>query len=134
MRGEPDALLRWSPGPDCRGIGGWVARWSSSAQVSEDGEDAAVVCVGGWEVEFDEDVADVFLDGAGADVEGLDDAVVGASFGHEPQYLGFARGQAVEGVGVVADEELGDDFGIECGAASGDAAEGVEEVTDAGDA
>ena len=45
----------------------------------------------------------------------------------------LARGEAVERVGAVADEELGDDLGVEGGAAGGDPAQRVEEVGDVGD-
>ena len=53
-------------------------------------------------VEFLEDVADVGLDGVGADPESFADAAVGEAFGHEREHFAFAVGEFVERVGVAS--------------------------------
>jgi hypothetical protein len=65
-----------------------------------------VVGVGGGQVQLGEDVADVLLDRAGADPQGLGDAVVGAALGHQLEDLQLAGGEAVQRVGAAADQEL----------------------------
>lgn len=107
----------------------------AAVEVGEDGEDAAAVVGGGWEVEFGEDVVDVFADGFFGDVEASCDGGVGASFGHFGEDLAFAGGELGEGALVVlAGEELGDDGGVHGGAAVGDAADGFDELADVEDA
>src|SRR6266540_1099890 len=81
-----------------------------------------------------EDVADVLLHRARADVQGVDDAVVGAPLRHQPQHLLLAQSEAVDRVAAAADQELGDDLGVERGATGGHPAQRVEEVGHVGDA
>ena len=61
------------------------------------------------------------------------DAGVGAALGHQPQHLLLARGEAVHRVVAAADHQLGDDLGVQRGAAGGDPAHRVEEVADVRD-
>lgn len=106
-----------------------------AVEVGEDGEDAAAVVGGGREVEFGEDVVDVFADGFFGDVEASGDGGVGASFGHFGEDFAFAGGELGEGAALVlAGEELGDDGGVHGGAAGGDAADGFDELADVEDA
>lgn len=108
---------------------------SLAVEVGEDGEDAAAVVGGGGEVEFGEDVVDVFADGFFGDVEASGDGGVGAAFGHFGEDFAFAGGELAEGaLAVLAGEELGDDGGVHGGAAGGDAADGFDELADVEDA
>jgi hypothetical protein len=64
----------------------------SALEVGEDGEDPAVIGIGGLEAEFVEDPADVLFDGAWGDDEDFGDAGVGPALGDEPEYVEFPRG------------------------------------------
>jgi len=70
----------------------------SASQVGQDGEYPAVA-VGLGEVEFGEDVADVFGHRGVADSERSGDGRVVVAFGHLPEHLPFPCGQPVEWVG-----------------------------------
>ena len=103
-------------------------------QPAQHGEHPAVVAVGGRQVELGEDVGDVLLDGAVADDQRGGDGGVGAALGHEPQHLALAGRQPAERVAAAAaGEQLGDDLGVEGGAALAHPAHGVEELGDVGD-
>src|SRR5215468_5281163 len=89
---------------------GYASAWDrmfrldgSRAEILEDGEDPAVVGRGGRKVELEEDVRDVLLHRARADLQLLDDPAVGPSLGHQPQHVEFPWGEPVDGV-VVADQ------------------------------
>ena len=70
------------------------------------------------EVEFGQDAADVFFDGAFGDVDLAGDAGVGGAFGHQGQDLVFAGGEQVEGVAAAAGgDEFGDQGGVDDGGA-----------------
>lgn len=106
-----------------------------AVEEGQDGQDAAAGVGGGWEVEFGEDVVDVFADGFFGDVEASCDGGVGAAFGHLGEDFAFAGGELGQGAFVVlAGEELGDDGGVHGGAAVGDAADGFDELSDVEDA
>ena len=77
---------------------------------------------GGRQVKLGEDVRDVLLHRARADPEGGDDAGIGAALGHQLEDLQLAGGEAVQRVIAAADQELGDDLGVQGGAAWGKAA------------
>ena len=64
--GDVEASWRGDAIPLGVAVGDQAARWSS-AEEFQDGEDSAVVGVGGGQVQLGEDVADVLLDRAGAD-------------------------------------------------------------------
>src|SRR5690606_19690016 len=74
--------------------------WSamSALQPAEDREDAAVVGVGGREVELGEDVPDVLLHGAVADHQLAGDGGVGPPLGHQLEHLALAGGELFERV------------------------------------
>src|SRR3954449_10082353 len=86
------------------------------------------------EPELEEDLADVGLDGALAEEQALADALVGVAFGHEGEYLAFARGELLKGPGVAARDQPGDDGGIDDALALGYAPQRVGEHGDVGDA
>jgi hypothetical protein len=61
----------------------------------------------GCDIEFGEDVRDVFFHGAFGNHQMARDGEIGAPFGHEGQYVAFPVGEHIEGVGCgapVADE------------------------------
>jgi hypothetical protein len=62
------------------------------------------------------------------------DAGVGTSLGHQVQHLALARSQSVQWVTGAAQQQLGDDLGVQDGAARRDPAQGVDELLDVGDA
>ena len=62
-------------------------------------------------------------------------ARVGAALGHQPEHLALARGELVERRrALAAAEQLGDDLGVERGAAGGDAPQRRRGTRDVGDA
>jgi hypothetical protein len=90
--------------------------------VCEHGEDAAVAVFAFGYVEFHEEVADVRLDGALAEVEALGDACVGEAFGHQLEHVAFPVGELSERVVVaLCRDAAGDDLGVERGSSLGDA-------------
>ena len=104
-------------------------------QVPQHREHPPVVLRGGREVELGEDRGDVLLDRALGDHERRGDRGVGAALGHQPEHLALARGQRLERVlAAAAAEQQRDDLGVERRAAAGDAADGVGEGVDVGDA
>ena len=114
---------------------GWdviVVPRSTRAEIAQDGEHATVVAVTGRQPELGEDVVDVLFHRAAADDECGGDAGVGPAFGHQREYLAFARGELAERV-AAAGEQLRDDFGIERAAALGHPVQRVEELPDVGD-
>jgi hypothetical protein len=62
----------------------------------QDREHSAIVRIRRWKIEFHEDVADVFFDGARADHEHLGNGLIAASFGHQGEDLAFSRCQSFE--------------------------------------
>jgi hypothetical protein len=93
------------------------------------------VAVGLGEVEFGEDVADVFGHCGVADFERSGDGGVVVAFGHLPEYLPFPGGQPVEWVGrACAVEQLPYHVGVDDGLAGGDPRHRVGEVGDFADA
>lgn len=106
-----------------------------SVEVGQDRQDSAAVVGGGWQVEFGEDVVDVFADGFVSDVEALGDGGVGAAFGHFGQDFAFAWGELGQRAALVLTcQELGDDGGVHGGAACGHALDGFDELADVEDA
>src|SRR5262245_52677858 len=65
----------------------------SAVEVAQDREHPAMVDLGGWKVKLGEDVVDVLLHRARADIQAGGDAVVGAALGHESQYIKFPGGE-----------------------------------------
>jgi len=90
----------------------------AASEVGQDGQDAAVGVVGLGEVEFGEDVADVFADGRLGDDESSGDRGVGVSFGDEGEDFAFACGQRGQRV-AAAPYQLADDLGVDDGCALG---------------
>jgi hypothetical protein len=84
-----------------------------------------MVLLGGREAEFPEDAAHMLLHRALGDDESCCDGGIRATLGHERQHLSLARAELLERAGTY--DELTDDLGIECGAAAGDALDGVED-------
>jgi len=78
----------------------------------------------------------VFLHGVLADHELLRDRLVGAAFGHQREYLAFARRELAEGVVRLAApaDELRDDGGVEHGAALADPLDALGELAQVRDA
>jgi hypothetical protein len=101
----------------------------SAARESEDSKDPPMVGVGRWDVEFGEDIGDIFLDRTGAHLQGRYDPTIGAAFGHQLQHVEFPWGEPVDRVGAAAHEKLRDDFGIEGCAAGRHPAHRVEEIS-----
>lgn len=100
-----------------------------AAEIGEDGEDPAVAAVLDRQAEFEEDVADVLVDGVACDEEPSRDGRVVVALGHQRQDLAFTCGQGVDGITVC--EELGDDLGVHSGAAVRHAAQRFGEFHDA---
>src|SRR5690242_6043062 len=109
-------------------------RVRSASQVGQDGEYTAVA-VGFGEVEFSEDVADVFGYRGVADSERVGDGRVVVAFGHLPEHLPFPCGQPVEWVGrALAVQQLPYYVGVDDGLAGRDPRHRVGEVGDLADA
>src|SRR6266567_6170915 len=87
---------------------------SSGTEIGEDGEYAPVIVGCECEVKLLEDAVHVRLDRLGAEEELLADALVGAAFGHQAEYLAFACGEFAERPLVAATaEQLADDFRVD---------------------
>jgi hypothetical protein len=81
------------------------------------------------QVELGQDALHVLLDRSDGQHERLRNAGVGAALGHQPEDLAFARREPLERTVLTPPgEQLGDDVGVECGAAAGDPANRLEEV------
>src|SRR4051794_36380231 len=82
----------------------------------------------GEQTEFAEDAPDVRLDGLLGEREPLGDGPVRSTFGHGGEDVLLARGQRVDAIARASTaEELGDDVGIEDGAAGGNGGDGFSE-------
>ena len=87
------------------------------------------------EPEFEEDLADVALDGLGREVESGADRLIGAALGDEREYLVLASGEFVEGsLCSPPRHQPGNDRGVYDAFALGDAMQRVEQYGDVGDA
>lgn len=103
--------------------------------LSEDGENAAIVVVGGHEVEFREDIRCVLGDDLLADAEPPGDGGVGAALRHQSEHVPFPCGEPPQGgVGGVARQELRHHIGVHRAAARGHAAHAVDELAAVEDA
>ena len=69
------------------------------------------------QVELGEDGGDVLLDGGQADDETVGDGRVGAALRHEAEHVPLARGEGLEARPTGPGEDLGDDLGVDHGAA-----------------
>src|SRR5579872_6791821 len=105
---------------------------SPRSQVSQHGEDPAVISVTGGQAELGEDVVDVLLDRPAADDKRLRDRGIGPALGHQAQNLKLARCQLGQRV-PAARQQLGDHLRVQRTAARRDPVERVEEVRHVGD-
>src|SRR5215211_4185483 len=127
---HPDTLKRRrSPQPK-----GFSIRAASGPQEREDGQDPAVVGGGGGEAELAEEAGDVLLDRALGDDQALGDGGIAAALGHQGEDVELAGAERGQRVGAAAAaEELGDDLGVDGGAALADPVDGGQELADVGD-
>ena len=97
------------------------------------GEDASVGVRGGVDFELGEDVLDVLFGRAVGYPEGLCDAGVRLSLGHEREHLAFSWRERFEGICPPSGrEQFDDELGVEDGAAFTDAREHVDEFIQVG--
>src|SRR5665213_808052 len=107
----------------------------SATQVLEHSKHAAVINLGGRQIELGEDITHVLLNGPLGDDQGLCDSSVGPSLGHLSQYLTLAPSERFELSGPPARaEHLGYYLRIQCRSAGHYAIQRVEELPDVGDA
>src|SRR5689334_14476204 len=99
---------------------------SSIAEIRHDREDAPVVLRAAREIELAEDVGDVGLDRALAQVQALGYPHVGAALGHQREHLALARGERRES--LLRAQQPADDLGVERRATAGHARQRIEEV------
>ena len=92
--------------------------------------------VGVGELELGEDAVDVLFDGVLADTERPGDALLLLPLCRQREDFALALAQGVEGVVVAPGpvDELGDDGGVENGAALGDSADARGELVEGGEA
>ena len=94
-----------------------------------------MVGIGRRQGELGEDVGDVLFDGAVADHQGPGDGSVGSALGHEPKDLALAGRQRAQRVSSPRPgKELGNDLGVERGAAFADPRNGIEKLRHVSDA
>src|ERR1700751_2266971 len=107
----------------------------SSAEVLQDGEDAAVVLSRRRQPQLGEDAGDMSLDRRNGDDQRLSDPVIGPAFGHPVKNLTLAGTEGLDRALVApAADEPGDDGGIQDGSPCGHPAYRLGEALDVADA
>jgi hypothetical protein len=98
-------------------------------EVGDDGPDPAVVVTGFGQVQFRQDAADVFFDGALCDPQPAGDTCVRPALGHQHHHLLLARAEHRQRVVAPASrDQLLNECGVDHRCAFGDAFERVNEI------